>query len=518
MKKLLSYLLTASMTVMMLPVQAHAKEPIELETITENGLIYEVFSDGYELCEVKDLGITSVTIPATLNGKKVAVSENVFKRCGNLTEINVEEGNPYNYSIDGVLFTADNTLVAYPSNKPDISYTVPENTKVISKDSFYYCKNLKIVTFSDFTTVSSFTVFHDCPVLEEINGVIPENGTSAVAGCPEIRYLHFNGTKSIHLERFPKLEKVEFEPDSPILEIYVQNPELKEFNLPVKCESVYISECEKMDSVHISETCGTLNIENYDTLKSVSVSAVCNQITVENCLNLSDVSISAPCPQLSLNYCENLQTFSASEKCFFEIQNCKNLKAVRFSNLSLSDADNTEQFNRIIDCPALKEIMVDASENASSYGTLQLIGNTSLEAVKFYEPISIASEQNTIRYRINRYSLEETEIPKIISSVFCGNYTVYGWQKNDMLRLFCEKYNHPFQALDDTAVYEIGDVTGDIKIDILDVVTINKAVLGKESLTNEQIKAIDFNGNGKPDASDSLTLMKYIVGLIETLT
>ena len=63
----------------------------------------------------------------------------------------------------------------------------------------------------------------------------------------------------------------------------------------------------------------------------------------------------------------------------------------------------------------------------------------------------------------------------------------------------------------------IGDVTGENSVDILDVIALNKAVLGKETLTEAQLQAVDFNQNGKPDADEALTLLKYIVGLISEL-
>ena len=62
-----------------------------------------------------------------------------------------------------------------------------------------------------------------------------------------------------------------------------------------------------------------------------------------------------------------------------------------------------------------------------------------------------------------------------------------------------------------------GDADGSGQIDILDVITLNKAVLGKETLSEIQLKAIDFNSNGKPDADEALTLLKYIVGIISEL-
>ena len=60
-----------------------------------------------------------------------------------------------------------------------------------------------------------------------------------------------------------------------------------------------------------------------------------------------------------------------------------------------------------------------------------------------------------------------------------------------------------------------GDVSGDADVNILDVISINKAVLGKETLSQEQNQAADLDGNGKVDANDALLLLKYIVGLAE---
>lgn len=60
-----------------------------------------------------------------------------------------------------------------------------------------------------------------------------------------------------------------------------------------------------------------------------------------------------------------------------------------------------------------------------------------------------------------------------------------------------------------------GDVSGDTDVNILDVISINKAILGKETLSQEQNQSADLDGNGKVDANDALLLLKYIVGLAE---
>ncbi|MBR7084715.1 MAG: dockerin type I repeat-containing protein, partial [Oscillospiraceae bacterium] len=64
----------------------------------------------------------------------------------------------------------------------------------------------------------------------------------------------------------------------------------------------------------------------------------------------------------------------------------------------------------------------------------------------------------------------------------------------------------------------LGDADGSGKVDIVDAIVLNKAILGKETLTENGLKAIDFNGNGKPDAEEAQTLLKYIVGLITDFT
>jgi hypothetical protein len=59
-----------------------------------------------------------------------------------------------------------------------------------------------------------------------------------------------------------------------------------------------------------------------------------------------------------------------------------------------------------------------------------------------------------------------------------------------------------------------GDADESGSVDILDVITINKAILGKENMTAQGLKNIDFNGNGKPDSNESLTVLKLIVGMV----
>ena len=60
-----------------------------------------------------------------------------------------------------------------------------------------------------------------------------------------------------------------------------------------------------------------------------------------------------------------------------------------------------------------------------------------------------------------------------------------------------------------------GDADESGKVDILDVITMNNALLGKEKLTDKGLKNGDMNQNSKPEAADSLNIMKLIVGLVK---
>ncbi|MDE5737071.1 MAG: dockerin type I repeat-containing protein [Oscillospiraceae bacterium] len=95
-----------------------------------------------------------------------------------------------------------------------------------------------------------------------------------------------------------------------------------------------------------------------------------------------------------------------------------------------------------------------------------------------------------------------------------------------------EKYN---QDVDDIVVFEmrnlvvtssdseekeevkLGDVSENGEVDIIDVIMINKSILGQRKLTKSQSGSADIDKNGIVEPNDALIIMKYIVGLIETL-
>jgi len=63
---------------------------------------------------------------------------------------------------------------------------------------------------------------------------------------------------------------------------------------------------------------------------------------------------------------------------------------------------------------------------------------------------------------------------------------------------------------------KLGDINGDGNIDIMDVICLNKNLLGVQSLSEEARGNADVNHDGKVDSSDSLLILKYTVELIDS--
>lgn len=86
----------------------------------------------------------AVQLPSTLK----EMSPTAFNNCTELTAYRIENNKNF-VSVDGVLFTADKkTLVAYPSNKQDLAYTIPEGTEFINDYAFSNAMNLSDIKFA----------------------------------------------------------------------------------------------------------------------------------------------------------------------------------------------------------------------------------------------------------------------------------------------------------------------------------------------------------------------------------
>lgn len=153
---------------------------------------------GYRCFENCD-GLTSIYIP-----EYVEFIGDAFQSCGSLTEINVDENNPYFCSIDGALIELepleeDNVparLYVYPAAKSAETYTVPDTVWQIFPGAFSDCDNLKTVILRENMEYIGDRVCMGCDNLTSVT--IPPRvtfiGFQAFRNCPNLTIYGYTGS------------------------------------------------------------------------------------------------------------------------------------------------------------------------------------------------------------------------------------------------------------------------------------------------------------------------------------
>lgn len=207
-----------------------------LETVILGKGISHIDSDMFSGC----VSLKEIYISETANW----IQEWGFHECPSLEKITVNGNNKKYYSVDGVLFDKNNTLLRYPAAKSDENYTVPQGTVCIGESAFEKVKYLKQIEFPssldkignsaffgcaslvsvmipDTVTALGRSVFDDCTALERVtvgNGVT-EIPSSAFSGCSSLKEITlgkctqsigwgaFNGTLALEKLFIPKTVK-----------------------------------------------------------------------------------------------------------------------------------------------------------------------------------------------------------------------------------------------------------------------------------------------------------------------
>lgn len=141
------------------------------------------------LCYPKNKKDSIFTIPKDVK----YIYGGAFDGPSNLKQINVEEGNLYYKSVDGVLFDIKQAkLVCYPSNKDNDVYVVPGEVHSIGWYAFSDCKNLEKIIISDGVNYIDGGGINHCEKLTEIT--IPKslewNNGAFCQGCVSLREIN----------------------------------------------------------------------------------------------------------------------------------------------------------------------------------------------------------------------------------------------------------------------------------------------------------------------------------------
>ena len=206
----------------------------------------------------------------------------------------------------------------------------------------------------------------------------------------------------------------------------------------------------------------------------------------------------AACLSLNIN---------ASATCWYDICESENVEAdAVIIDMYKIDSEHIEYYyyTRSGACCTYSVVFAPYLENYNTLAVGDLLKFENVKATLSYPGQLIILDDTTIEYCGNGIKMFGREFEKNLLVRLLGDESFNSSMNSSML-----------EELGYTVVR--GDATEDDEIDMLDIVTATKAVLGKLSLSDYAECVSDMNENGQVDALDVLLIMQYVVGVVDTL-
>lgn len=131
--------------------------------------------------------------------------------------------------------------------------------------------------------------------------------------------------------------------------------------------------------------------------------------------------------------------------------------------------------------------------------------------VKDDNPLEIYNLGGVLTFRFNRHAAETEGIRANLVNGYRIELTILN---SDFAK------DYPIQNIGavrpDGELNLLGDVNLDGTVDIMDVILVNKYILGCNELTEAQQLTADVNQDGTVDNTDSLTILKFAIGVIDS--
>lgn len=268
--KILSCMLVLLMFVTALPFSAAADsfvvagEKFRYELNDEGTYTITGYDGEDEILEIPayidDIAVTELSshsLYCDIVGYKLVIPETIKKigsnalTCSNLTEIEVHPDNEYFCDVDGVLFDKDvTTLIYYPEDRVELTYTVPSTVTEIGEYGFHYGGELEKIILPEGLKTLNWRSFYFVDSLKEIN--LPEGleyiGSGAFIGASEI-------TEICVPDSVKTIESHAFESCSSLKSVYFGSA------LENVADDIFY-ECSSLETIDVADDNKVLSVEN----------------------------------------------------------------------------------------------------------------------------------------------------------------------------------------------------------------------------------------------------------------
>ena len=470
-------------------------------------------------------------------------AEESVKTYGDLRYVNSDSDGNGIYDYIAIIDCNESvTKIEIPAEIEDIPVVEIESS------AFNGCANLTSIIIPDSITSIGDFAFENCSGLTSIT--IPDSVTSigdhAFYNCSSLTSI----TVSENNKYFSSLNGVLFNKDKTELVTYLIGNERTEYAIPDSVTSIgdrAFYKCSSLTSIIIPDSVTSIGDHAFHNCSGLTSITIPDSVTsigdhaFYNCLTSITVSennkyfsslngvlfnkdktelITYPIGNERTEYTIPDSVTSIGNFIFY---NCSSLTSITIpdsvasignsafyncsslTNIKLPDVIDIISGNTFRDCSSLLNIIIPDSvtsiKECAFYNCSNLTSITipdsvaSIENSEFYNCTSLKSI--TLNNPDCEISNDKDTIPE--TAVICG-------YENSTAQAYAERYYKRFVAIED-----IGDISGNGKIDLYDAIEIAKAIMGMRTFTEEEKLIADFNKDVTVDLYDAIEIARTLL-------
>lgn len=421
------------------------------------GFGYSMYGSGTLLIRDIEDDLKTLTIPSEIT--EGVVTDVIFPyNLKNVEEILVDENNPYLCSEGGVLFNKDKTiLIKYPPKKSDYEYEVPGSVCIIKEKAFENVVELSELKMSSLVTELKDDVFSSCENLNYIMNTesITSIGDRTFSGCKELDGLDVtDNVKLIGEEAFRDCSDLFSFSFTNNLK-YIGN---EAFAGCDSLDNVYLSNCNGLDLGYGAfMNCGSLESIELPELPFIPGG------TFEGCDNLKNITF----PQ---NYAPVFIGSSAFDGCS------------SLASISLADGLIAIYDRAFESCTNLSSVTIPES--------VLYIGENAFNDCQYLETLSLP--KNIKKIEFNAINTEE----------------IYGYA-GTVAETYAKDSNIRFIPIVEETEFKIGDVDGNGKVTILDLVKLKRYIL--TGTMEDDFLNLDVNNDQNINSIDLVSMVNILI-------